>query len=1291
MNHNSFRFMLVLTSLLLIASSYAQKPTISIVPPEGGQAIQQLPAQKKQRQQLERLQSLNQGNLTFYADFEECNGSLPEGWSTLSTPDYADDLWVAGNVMDNMDNSLVKGANGYGMAFLAGSQSHEQDAWAFSPKFTLEAGCEYRIVYYDRFYGGYGLEHMKSWLGTEQNPESMTMLMIEDDNESGTWKLRGFYFTPETTGEYCLGFEGLSDQKATGLLLDYILVTGGPVLNCESTITLPSKTAFDEPVEATFYVSNIGSGEDLSISLGDGTSPELSVEGLPMSLSTSGYGYIKVTADVRTVGEYFGCLVLNTNNPAQNTVYISVQQTITEAITSQAWFEDFTKGCPQGWVVENGYFSKDDGVDGSMSLWGTLDEMNIISHYTEMGSSPKLSFDYFAQAVDLMDNVKDVTKPENVKLNVQVFDSDNMQWEQVYTISEEENPYQDTKDFIHIEVDLSQYANKTCKLKFNVPSILVIDWSTFDMTTLNSTFDNIWFGTQSVTDVDLRILEGPRTFKMGEQASLRAHVRNNGSQTISPTVQLFTTDDMPLASVIVDDLASEETRIVELTWISDNIGSIQVYSVATVDNDDNPSNNRSSDLTVAIIPENAQNVFVGDDKFEDTYNQPFDFYNKKVAAQTIYLANEINTTYANIYGIKYYTSSKNDYLAQGVSVYVGETDKENFSDSQFVDVATLTKVYEGEMFFQGSGTNTIEIPFLSPYAYQGGNLVVYVYHDDDFFVMNKLFYSQTKNAGNRTISSVESDQFNMLNPQMEESSVYNRFASVDFIMLHEENGNLSGQITESSGEPLQGVSVSIEGTKLTTTTDAEGKYFFEAVAYGDLKLILTCHGYQTSEHLVTIDAPQVTADFLLDALPLFTLSGKVSDCLTGEAVKGALVRLVGYENYVVASDEQGKYEFKEVYSVAQPYQVFISAPYYKTYAAEDITLISDTALNVEIEENPFPVRSAAAKVGPDGSVEITWKSTMPVYRHDSGIPSDYRGFVSVDDYKTAVLGSVYRHRARIYDIQWYLHSDYGPHDEVYITIFPLDDAGEPTYNVSYQTSAANSDNQWNTFSLNTPFDAPNGFCIALSYNGYLSLCEASPTEEYPAAARTNYYCNNYAYGYTDSDGNRLVSWHDSYTTYQGNPLMLRAVGYDFGLLDNEFVSTPMIGNEEALNSSELNMQVVNPLYSVYRLEPEAEAEQWILIAEGLTELQYSDDDFASLAAGQYQYAVVANYGNKTSDPRFTEIIEATTLAIDDLTVELGTDEANYVYSITGILMSKNGPKGLPAGVYIMNHRKIMVK
>src|SRR5262245_49393716 len=79
-----------------------------------------------------------------------------------------------------------------------------------------------------------------------------------------------------------------------------------------------------------------------------------------------------------------------------------------------------------------------------------------------------------------------------------------------------------------------------------------------------------------------------------------------------------------------------------------------------------------------------------------------------------------------------------------------------------------------------------------------------------------------------------------------------------------QTGTITGKVTDDDGVPLQGATVSVVGTQLEGTADAEGAYTIADVPAGEHTLRATTYSYRTIDQTVTVTAgATATQDFQL--------------------------------------------------------------------------------------------------------------------------------------------------------------------------------------------------------------------------------------------------------------------------------------------------------------------------------------------------------------------------------------------------------------------------------------------
>ncbi|MFQ9754691.1 MAG: T9SS type A sorting domain-containing protein [Barnesiella intestinihominis] len=199
---------------------------------------------------------------------------------------------------------------------------------------------------------------------------------------------------------------------------------------------------------------------------------------------------------------------------------------------------------------------------------------------------------------------------------------------------------------------------------------------------------------------------------------------------------------------------------------------------------------------------------------------------------------------------------------------------------------------------------------------------------------------------------------------------------------------------------------------------------------------------------------------------------------------------------------------------------------------------------------------------------------------------------------------------------WFTENYLTTHHTVNIFVFDLDTEGEPTSTILYsQTNVPNKDMEWSSFEFPEPINAPNGYMLALSYEGHVGLgLDTGEGPDYPFTEKTNCFSEDYTTGkftYTEE--------HDIKRS-----LMIRGIGI-------------LIGEDE------LPPATTDKKYQVWRLTAEQKdtPEQWeLLTAETVEAYSYTDTNWSSLKQGFYHYAVktVYNNGEIVSPAAFTQAL-----------------------------------------------------
>jgi iron complex outermembrane recepter protein len=149
-----------------------------------------------------------------------------------------------------------------------------------------------------------------------------------------------------------------------------------------------------------------------------------------------------------------------------------------------------------------------------------------------------------------------------------------------------------------------------------------------------------------------------------------------------------------------------------------------------------------------------------------------------------------------------------------------------------------------------------------------------------------------------------------------------------------QTATLSGRITDSAGDPLDDVTVRIEGTSLRATTDANGSYQITGVPPGTHTLRAGIIGYRPTSRVVTADAGAVVeASFTLERTPIQI---PATDVLVGSRAPHTAADELAVPVDVYTSEEIAKQGTNETSAVLQSLSPSVNFPRQSVTDATDI-------------------------------------------------------------------------------------------------------------------------------------------------------------------------------------------------------------------------------------------------------------------------------------------------------------------------------------------------------------------
>jgi len=1175
----------------------------------------------------------------------------PEGWTMLDQ-DGDSYNWAHGRILSDPSVEVHSGIWAAASFSFRNPNTGEEtgsllipDNWLISPQITIpDKEC-----------------HLCFWIGAQNqilyNEKYDVLISTTDTNISSFTSIHSETLR-EATGKYYevilpldaykgqniyIAFRHWNSSDNYAILLDDVTVCAvseDPEFNGSSTLDFGYTFLTEKTYQKNYTITNTGKS-DLSLSLGN-VAQNIVVTGLSGTLAYMESKVITVEFTPTKVGDYKGSFVITTNDPKKTAITINVTSSVTTEKTSSYMTEDFEglpyNAIPVGWNGSLRVFTYG-GVDNSnkfsVSLSNLIRTAQMVSNFVAMGNAPKLNFQY------CFSTWGNAAPPESFMALIYVSEDAGQTWDLVHVL--DRRSHIASSDYQLLQLDLSAYAGKTCNFMIQVDRIY--NNVTFDL-------DNILFGTEPDNDLAAYdIIEVNPFIIAGEEASFIVSVENIGRNTQTAyNVQLLKEDGSVLASVPGLSIKQGESLNYELKWIPEQEDIISVYGCVVLAGDEAEMNNKTKEsVTAHVLPAAIVKRSIGDG--QELVNMPFSFMSSYSLTQTLYFPYEVMSNGGKIYGVLYNSKFDESINNIPIQLWIGETDEETLSN-EWIDSTSLTMVFNGTINFTEDDGTDVMISFSEPYTYSGGNLVVLAYKSDNTMRFGKQFYGgYIENSARSRVKTGTSN-----NPPIPSAgTLLDTYPNITFLLNPENMGALTGTVSDLSG-PLEGVKVQVAGYNLYTFTDENGQYTLPYLMPGGCELEISLYGYYNStiSDIKIVTATTTKEDITLQVIPQsYAMSGTVTESHTGNPLEGVIISLSGYADYSVATDENGVYNFAGIYgSNGFMYEVEGYLKDYVIFSSEVEINQNISVYNIELSEIAIPVGNIIATESNDGNAAIiSWSQpTLVDFRYDSGLNAGQRGFqISMPyiDRNYSVMGSVFRTKAQVDEVSWYLKDEGGPHNQINVFIFDLDENGNPTSNILYHAVVPNTDMTWNTHVLHRPVSTPNGFMVAVSYLGFVALGTDVPSEEYPFVPQTQYYANDYT---TGAFGSMDSSMQESF--------MLRAKGIDLGFSKEsscDIMTTPALSDDEQGVESIIFIENApymtdTPIYSleenyrglqnytIYRLKEGEPQTEWIKIADDCTETIFTDNGWAMLDYGFYQYAVVAQYDNVTSVAKGSNII-----------------------------------------------------
>lgn len=613
------------------------------------------------------------------------------------------------------------------------------------------------------------------------------------------------------------------------------------------------------------------------------------------------------------------------------------------------------------------------------------------------------------------------------------------------------------------------------------------------------------------------------------------------------------------------------------------------------DNDLIEADNTSTALAITMLPlGSSEEVNIGQRESTST-DHPLNLYYKYGASQNIYSAEEIGIPRGRISNIlTSYScySCYSDLTNAAVKIYLSNTDRVSNADG-WIPLDEYALVFDGHIDISSSKT-VLDFELQNAFDYEGGNIAMLVVTSladasRSYLSMSQPYYTSPL-AGNSAIGyGNDSNQFDFT-----KSFTSRRGNSCVTFMMRSGGAAVTGFVTDSGNNPVEGAEVAIPEIRASTKSGADGSFRFDFVPNGEFSIQAKMFGYKDSEAAkITVSDKDASTTIRIEKLPVYTVSGRVL-APDGNPVEKADIALAGYADLTTTSNTDGTFSFSDVV-VSDETTVTVSKDRYVDY--------SET-FNLNADRNMGDITLGYAHFAPagitvaasDGAASLTWDSPSAEtdFIYDSGKADTQIGFS--ESIGTIVIGTAFRTPMTLNSISWFTTSEGGPHNSVNVYIYDLDEEGNPTGTMLYSERAVrNTDGQWTELTLENPVDAPRGCFVALNYPGFHGIGVDGDHKAFPFRENTYAFSTDYSSGdfaYFDSE------------TLSGN-LMIRAAG-------NAWSAEGM--KPAASDAPEICT------YNVWRASGYGSDDWTSLNSSPLTTTSFSDATWQNAPAGVYRYA-----------------------------------------------------------------------
>lgn len=832
---------------------------------------------------------------------------------------------------------------------------------------------------------------------------------------------------------------------------------------------------------------------------------------------------------------------------------------------------------------------------------------------------------------------------------------------------------------------------------------------------------------------------------VGDRITTGVTYTNRGTaRSGSFKIQLIDDDENVLGEQTVSrPVNSGNSGTANIEWTVPNaVGRFAIRGRVIMDGDRCEADNVSAPRYLDIQEPGIRAMTVGNSS-DLSMAQPFscEYFN---FSEYIYHAEDLGNIAGNINSMSFKVQfgMDSDYPKTPFKVYIGSTTENDLYKGWIPADYSMTKVFDGTLDLM-RGMTDVRIPFDKPYSYEGGNIVVIVEgaHDANLMLSQGYGMFNYVTECGLGVSRVWDDRVNRPDPAAPDQTVgryYSYRPDVTFFIDHSVSARITGTITDTDGNPVEGVTVN-GGTYnpwLQGVTDAEGKYEipYFPVGWGSISIEANKKGWQTG-YIYGQAEPGETVVMDFDQMRKceeITVKGKVCSAIDYTTpVAGAKVTAIGDNELTAETDAEGNFTITGAYA-NKAYTAFtIEADGYQPLSQPG-TRFEDWYGTGECEMsylNLSPVTAAPFSVKAldrGEKAEISWEDPVEdvtVSKATQNIAGMFGGEniisiahrYSADELAALGVGSDLLLKAvRLMPMC---------HSRISLTVWQGPEGNEvPVYMEDVTTDKYK---QWNTFQLSEPYRIDTtkslliGFKMMCNSGSYPVGFDSGPLAE-GGDVILDPVMNEWTTAHDILPESMQYNWAiQAVFGNDPNSAPVPWVGKPAGIpekrvvnVNNAMLEEPAVPNVSASESGErksgpdqygmelLETPIYAPAtckslkhdikgYNIFRIEPGEEdgwIEMWTKVnEEPVSGNSFTDESWGAAENKPYRYAVVSYYGNPyewglgvNSDPTFSDGVDKGRYSTVTVNVNAGNGKAegtNVYFSGDGKSLIKTVEEG----------------